>query len=73
MRLIVKDMITISSIRPQVLRPGEVIEVSETEAMHLLARHPGVFAPDENRPAAAATEQKPRRGKKPAPPKEQEE
>jgi len=41
--------------------------------MHLLARHPGVFAPDENRPAAAVTEQKPRRGRKAAPVKEQDE
>lgn len=43
MRLIVRDMITITSVRAAMLRPREVIEVSDAEGKMLLARHPGAF------------------------------
>lgn len=74
MRLIVKDMITITSVRAAMLRPGEEIEVSETEGRQLLTRHPGVFCPGGDdlfvQPDEAA---KPKRAKRSAQEKEKPE
>ncbi len=37
------DQITISSIRPEMLRPREVIEVTDEQGAELLKKHPRTF------------------------------
>ena len=40
----IKDQISVSAIRAELLRPGEVIEVRDDLALSLLTSHPGAFA-----------------------------
>ena len=68
MRLIVKDMITITAIRPSALLPREVIDVDEARGRELLARHPKVFALAET--VAGEAETQTRRRSKAAPKQE---
>lgn len=43
MKLQVKDQIVVSSVQPDMLRPGQVIEVDEAQAQELLTKRPDAF------------------------------
>jgi hypothetical protein len=61
MRLTVLDQITITSIRAGMLRPGETLDLSDSEASGLLSRHPRVFRRETTAAAPAEVKPGPRR------------
>lgn len=67
MRLKVLDQITLSAIRPEMLRPREIVDVDDTQGAELLKKLPGFFsAVDATGEAIAAPAAAPRREPRPA-------
>jgi hypothetical protein len=71
MKLRVLDQISVSSVQPETLRPGQIISVHASKAKELLKAHPRAFAQegaDEDEAPAAKAEAPPLNKAEPAAP-----